>query len=173
MSIEKLNNKIFEIRKEKNKDIDVIKKELKELYFKAFDDSTDLKKDLENIKNHSNGCYQFDEAGEINFCYRMTFKYQNDNFELECLREYVNDINCSYIDVIDGDLIASNFLGDCIVINYDGDIFEGHQLIISKNEYSDETERNELIEKHMEKTGCYPNVFECDYYSNLTSVSTL
>lgn len=71
-------------------------------------------------------------------------------------------------------------IGECIVINEDGDIFDSTKCIIHRSDYSlddgdgdaDFTKRNKLIEAHMEKTGFFPSVIRQDRHGNVFYVDT-
>jgi len=55
-------------------------------------------------------------------------------------------------------------IGPCILVNDDGDVLDqdNQKWVISKSDYETREELKELIEKYMEKTGCYPSVIDCN-----------
>lgn len=62
----------------------------------------------------------------------------------------------------------------------DNGVWQGHKLVIDESEYKDddgdgdvnEEIRNELIEAHMEKEGCFPGVFRVTRYGDIYPVKT-
>lgn len=61
-----------------------------------------------------------------------------------------------------------------IIINEDGDVYDedSQKWIVSEDDYRTRDERNQLIEAYMERTSCYPGVFEVGRYGDVTLVNT-
>ena len=74
------------------------------------------------------------------------------------------------------DKLALRFLGGIIAIDDRGDVYdtESHKQIVSHFNYATVGERNKQIEAYMEKSGCYPGVYQLDHYGDIVCcVNTL
>ena len=138
-----------------------------------FEKHTDI---IESIKalNESND-YFGDEYQNI---YSFTRFYLPDEFKeyIEHFKAWLDENHCATYDEKNDTLILCHG-NDNILINDEGDIFQGHECIIGKAEYTnddeqDETLRNELIEAYMDKAGFFPGVFFCNYHGNIYHVNT-
>lgn len=119
--------------------------------------------------------YTTNEAGEIESWYRIhnleAIRTEFGQY-MHYLEVYLNELTCGYVDFKNEAFIQSEG-DDNIVINEDGDVFQGHKVIIDSKDYESKAQRNALIEKHMESTCYFPGVFREDHYGNLTLVSTV
>lgn len=63
---------------------------------------------------------------------------------------------------------VSQCVGPSIIINEQGDVLDedNGKWIIGWADYDSEVKLKELIEAHMEKTGCFPSVIKVDRYGN-------
>lgn len=95
-----------------------------------------------------------------------------NEFEKQLLSDYFQDQMYTTVD-FDNEVITTAE-GPCIVINDSGDVLDqdSGKWIISKSDYEDESERNKLIEEHMEKTGHFPSVVSDDNHGNCFYVNT-
>ena len=146
-----------------------IENQLQAEYNKVFDKNTEIKKAIAEVQNSQEYCWNdFEEICQWSRFYAKDFKDCQ-----EYLKTYLREYHCIDIDFKNDALLYST--GFNIIINDDGDILEqdSGKWIIKKDDYRDddghldENKRNELIEKHMEKTGCFPSVFRCDRYGNV------
>jgi len=96
----------------------------------------------------------------------------SSEFERDLLKQWFLSNHCVSIDFQND--CANYSIGPCILVNHDGDILdqESGEWVISKNDYESKEERNALIEAHMEKTGCFPNTIQADYYGNMSYIKT-
>jgi hypothetical protein len=98
--------------------------------------------------------------------------------EKELFEAYMRDNHC--VDVDFKNDVISQSEGPCLLINEDGDVLDqdSQKWVIQRRDYIDENETencttlNELIEKHMQKTGYFPSVIRCDRYGNAFYVNT-
>jgi len=125
--------------------------------------------------NKEKYCYSFNACGDVGQVFGYDFKCSKrlleiDSLTFDAIAEYFEEVYCA---IYDRDL-NSFFIWDAeaIVINEDGDVYQEGNFFIDHNDYSNVSERNELIEKHMDKTGVYPGVYLSDYYGNLTAIKT-
>ena len=160
--------KELEINREnlKNQLIEIYNK-IQDIYNTSFDNNSEIQKWIIDLGNSKD--YQFNEEG--NTCQKFRIDLKDYKDVIDYLDNYLIDKHYCYLE-IDTDCIISQGSNDDIIINHDGDIFQEHDCIIKKDDYSNDHDRNGLIESHMDKEGCYPSVFLCDYYSNLTHINT-
>jgi hypothetical protein len=98
-----------------------------------------------------------------------------------------------FLDVyLEDRLVITDYRSDCLKIflgdeNYmiqddtrrDNGVWQGSKLLWDEKEYTDddgavnEEKRNDLIESHMEKSGCYPGVFRLTQHGDIFPVSTV
>ena len=155
--------------------IDSIEAELQKEWNKVFEQLPQLTDTVSMVENSRDYCW--DMHGEIVSWLRF---YPKEFLDCkEYFKVYMRENHCIEVDFQNDALMYSQ--GPCIVINNDGDVLDqdGDKWFIKKNDYLDEetgkfdiSKRNELIEAYMEKTGCFPGVFESDYYGNLRTVKT-
>jgi hypothetical protein len=168
-----------------------IQKEYKDLKIKLADIETQLVNELKeseevqerlgqlkkglNAEKMFFGVNQFGDAGQCIKCVAFPKQENEDDLRLleEALKELASEELCAYME--DGNHNELYFhVADmeAIIINEDGDIFSGNRCIISKGEYENTNERNQLIENYMEKSGCFPGVFRSDRYGYLRAIDT-
>lgn len=144
---------------------------------KKFDRSSSLKaavKDLEESRE-----YSMDDCGEIFRFVRFDVPAEFKSFTDE-LNNWFSEAHGLYLDTGTSPsqyTVLKSYCGECIVVNEDGDIFLGHELIINSNEYNEdgevnETKRNELIEAYMAKSGYFPEVLHQPRCGNLYLINT-
>ena len=165
MNMEQLKDQIARLDAEKSE----LKQEIQKLYNAQFDDWKELHELITACSecHEEHGQYHYNEYGDVDFSVSLD-SLDLDAETLEYLSEYLFD---HFVD--EKNLTLSNSQGDCIVVNDRGDVFDGHECIIQKSEYQSELKRNHLIGSHMEKTGCFPGVFESDRNGYLTPISTI
>jgi hypothetical protein len=175
-----MNKKIKKLRKYleiNNQENEKYLEELREEYFKIFDDSGEVKRvitALENSKEITNeSCWPHWPASYIHTRNFSLFTGERDNLEFSFLKEYLEENFYIYFEN-EGDekgeiLILSH--GPGIIIFCEGEVYdqEAEKTILTENDYSSEKERNEMIEKYMESTGCFPSVYKADYYGCVVS----
>lgn len=164
-SIELLHEMIKQAKNRAAKELGKYKNRLQELYNKQFDDWKELQDALKALEASEK--YGTNEYGEIYAWVRFDEEVSED--EKEYLDTYVQEHGFS-IDFKNEALMS--FQGECIGIDEDGDVFDGRKCIIERREYKTDDERNELIEKYMERTGCFPGVFEISRYGDVRLVRT-
>ena len=164
MRLQELRDKLSKI----NESTQELKDKLQEAYNDQFNDWGDLQALINHMENRtSDGYYHYNECGDIE--YSISFELELLPEERKFLDEYLSDY-CIYLDTNTDTLSTSE--GDSIVMNDSGDVFDGHKCIINATEYETEIRRNFLIEEYMEKTGCFPGVFESDRNGILTPIDT-
>jgi len=164
--IKKLKAKLTELNSNESE----IKTQLQAEFNKIFDDWKELHTVLKYLENRENGHYHYNEYGDIDFSIDIDSYLSLSDDDREYLPEYLSEYHCAYLNDENGSISTSE--GDAIVLNDTGDIFDGHDCIISKSDYESELKRNHLIEEYMEKTGCFPGVFESDRNGYLTPINT-
>lgn len=158
--------------------------EIQRLLNVQYSDWTDFQKALSQLENHENVEYCTDECGDatayIRFCELANVPEQ----EREFFEVYLSENHFAYVDW-DCETLTSFLGSDEIFIVDDGrthdcGVYQNGKQIIAESEYTDEendvneTKRNELIEAHMERTGCFPRVYETNNRDNtLYPVSTI
>lgn len=185
-SIELLKQKLSILKSTNAINESTLKLEIRDQLSKVFKKDKSIKAiiALQDAKPDS---YQYSEFGDVESYHRIeNFDEVKTKFAdyLEYLVEYIQDMTYGTVDLKYNALTINNGPNE-IIINDDGDVYQSGKLIISVDDYrsvdstyadttySDIGLRNELIEKHMEKTGFFPGVFESDRYGNLTFVSTV
>ena len=90
----------------------------------------------------------------------------DSSIERDAFESYMSENHCMTIDFKNDALTYS--IGPCILINDDGDVLDqdSGKWFLKKSDYETESERNELIEKYMTKSGYFPSVIRCDYHGN-------
>ena len=134
-----------------------------------FDNHPLVKKALTDIDSSKE--YTIDQYGDLYLLASLNLsEFKKDDLVVWLDRYFSNETD--YTLDIEYEAIL-NFQGDdYIAVSDDGDIYQSSKCIIKKSDYDSETERNELIEAHMEKTGCFPGVFSIDHYGNVTFIDT-
>jgi hypothetical protein len=145
---------------------------------KKFDKSKELKTAVAELENSTE--YISDDAGEISRFIRFDVPTDFKPFTNE-LNNWFSEAHGLYLDTGSSPsqyTILKSYCGECIVVNEDGDVFDGHKVIIDsdncKNEDGDydESKRNEMIEAYMERTGCFPDVLRQTQYGDLFPINT-
>ena len=179
-----MNKKINSLKKKldtANADTNAIEMQLQEEYNKIFAKDKTIAKDIKELDNSNE--YGADQDG----IYSWVRFYAPESFPAENLKAYFSDNGYNYDS--ENDTLMQWHGDDNIIIQddtrHDNGVWQGHNLIIEEREYREtnpenehygdvnEDIRNELIEKHMEKTGYFPGVFRIDYHGNVFPVSTL
>jgi len=172
-TIAKLENQLTTLTKDYNEKSSVIQNKLRNEYVKAFESTwsgvvTDTLKALNDTKE-----YDTDSHGEIRrWAYVRSALDQIPTEAREAFEAHVNDLECAYIDWE----VGTVYTLECgnLIINDDGDVLDtdSGKWVIQNHEYDDDTQRNNLIEQYMEKSGYYPNVFKQDRHGNVFWVNT-
>ena len=150
-----MNNKINDIKEKLQKELDAIWK-----------NDSNIKEAIKKLEQSTD--FGADECNEI---------YTWTRFELEPYKkyqEYFENFLMEYYGAyakFEHDALIL-FQGECIIINEEGDIFLDDKRIIDAKDYSNETERNELIEKYMNDSGYFPSVLYQGHYGDLSLVNT-
>lgn len=159
-----IKNKINEIESEKTRAIDDLKSKLIEAL--KFDKNKTLKAaviDLDLSKKliiiEYGDFYMWTEIDVKNII--------NDKCDLEkeALSNYLSELGI-FIDYKYSTISQS--IGPCILINYEGDVFdqETNRWIIENDQYQNDTELKELINQYMDKQGYYPSIVKQDRYGD-------
>lgn len=115
--------------------------------------------------------YMFSEDGGIDYWCR--FQAIDDYREVaDYLNEWVSTVHGLYIDWKNDAVISSQ--GGGLVVGVNGDVYDtdAQDVIVKSSEYSNDAERNTLIEKHMERTGYFPGVFRESFGGELFPIDT-
>lgn len=146
-----------------------------ELLEKKLEKNSELKKLVSKLEN-SRDLTQVNGGEFFHIWTRADFSEFIDTenkFQCELFSDYMAE---NYDTIVDfkNDCISS-CIGPAILINHEGDILDqdSGKWIIEKSDYETEEERNELIEKYMEKTGYYPSIIRCDYHGNAFFETTI
>jgi len=177
--IETLNEMIKQANNRNSVLVEEYKKRLLGYWTKIFDNDKQLQKDAENAQNASE--YGADENGIYSW-FRVNTNLTDYTECKDYLEEWLSDKYCLTIDWTNNCFVS--WQGDDNIIiqddtRRDNGIYQGHKLLFDESEYKnddneiDEVKRNELIEKHMEKTGYFPGVFRVDSHGNVFYVKTL
>lgn len=175
-----LFDSLAETEKRRATDAEALELDIKLTLNAEYKDWTALQAAIDALESGNCMGYVFDEQGEV--CSWIRFEAFSDvpTRERQYLESYVEDQHFLRVDFAENALIQ-NLGGDEIVIQaylgQDSGIYQCGKLIVSPSEYYadgsvDITERNRLIEAHMERTGCFPGVFEVSYYGDITPVNT-
>ena len=143
-------------------------------------DWTALQAAVEALESSTGVGYTYGQHGEV--CSWIRFEALADvpKRERQYLESYVEDNYCMRVD-FENDVLIQNLGEDEITIQAyhgrDNGVYQSNALIISPSEYVTEDGedvglRNKLIEEHMERTGCFPGVFEVSYHGDITPVNT-
>lgn len=135
---------------------------------------------MARLETYQSGEYSFDRHGGLNYSVSINLTGLDED-EVQQLGEYLCEFYDYYLNVENSRI--DRYCGDdYISIQYDtrsdNGVWQGHRLIITEDKYTneagdiDEDLRNELIEKHMEKTGYFPEVIEVDRDCNVTLINT-
>lgn len=170
-------------------DIKDVKSGLQAAYNEVFASSPVVKAIIDKIECGNPDGYQRDASGDIEAYYKIGTLTEFSEEPRPYFEEYLADRVCAHVDW-DNDA-AIVWLGDdnlCIQDDSrnvrDNGVWQGHKMIIKETEYReydfvndctgdvDEVKRNALIEAHMERTGCYPNVFHVTQYGDVYCVDT-
>lgn len=165
--IKDLSGRLKVLESEYNREHGILTYALQQEYNKVFDKDTTLQAALKELSESNE--YARTESGDISQWTRFSFDAYKES--LIYLEQYLSDGHCVYMDRTNDTLYS--LLGPEIIIYSDGDVFdeESHKVIIEKKDYDTATERNELIEKHMETSGYYPGVFREDKHGNIFPVN--
>lgn len=164
--IETLTKKINELKQSHSKKLSELTDQLNSIYFKKFDKNKYLKesiKRLEESKDLESDYDYFNQWLRIDFSEVID---EENETEKDTLDLYLSEKYSIQVD-FKNDCIKQ-WIGPCILINDDGDVLDqdSRKWILSKNDYENENELKELIEKYMQKTGHYPPIVTCDRYGN-------
>jgi hypothetical protein len=153
-----------------------IEHNLQLMYNELFDNSKVVKDMISKVQDSND--YYTDEYGEVCQWVHVDlgdFKPSQSYFSDYMLREHFITV-----DFTNDTLSMSQ--GESIFIQndtrHDNGVWFNRKCIIKESDYKDEetnevdeAKRNELIEKYMEKTGCFPGVFRIDYHGNVFPVN--
>ena len=93
---------------------------------------------------------------------------EKNEFQRELLSDYLLNTHCIVVNFQHSTI--QQFLGRCIIIDEDLNVYDqdGGNFVSKNNSSKDETKKTIL--KYMEKTGIYPTVVSVDRYGNITLV---
>lgn len=163
-----LQKKIELIKEENSEKISELRSQALRLLEKKLEKNSELKKLVSKLEN-SKDLSQVEHDEFLHIWTRADFSEFIDTenkFQCELFSDYMSE---NYNTIVDfKNECVSTSIGPAILINHEGDILDqdSRKWVIKKTEYETEEERNELIEKYMEKTGYYPSIISCDYYGN-------
>lgn len=166
-SVEQLDNEI----KELTSFIETLEEQKQEKLNKVFDDSGDIQEFLFEVENGECDSYSFGLCGDVVAVFYRDFPNFKD--VTKYLDAYLNERAIYSTDSKNG--IYETFVGDSIIVDSDGIVWDQEKgvVFLTKDEYENDTQLNELIEGYMDETGIYPSVFNSDYYGNLSPRNTL
>lgn len=114
--------------------------------------------------------FQWTNCGEIEEWAIVPGVDEIDEELREAFREHASQLGFN-VDFEQG-ILLNLLSNEEITVNEDGDVFEGSKLIIHRDNYDNEMERNAQIETHMARTGYFPGVFLTDRHGNITPIDT-
>lgn len=171
--IKALNKKLATIAGDASK----IETQLQAEWNKVFEDMTQLRDAVTKLESSNDYCRN--SYGEI--CSYLPFDASDFKDCGDFLKEYLRDAYCVDLDLENNSLTMSHGDDNLVIqdeMGRDNGVWQDHKQVIAETEYKnddgeiDETKRNELIEKHMQKSGYFPGVFRVDYHGNIFPVST-
>jgi hypothetical protein len=145
-------------------------------YNKQFSDWHELRVRMESLEKYEGIHYSTDEYGELISLIPFEGLRDVPTRDQEYLATYLSE-HCLYVNW-PGRYIYQHHGNDHIVIQDDG-VWQYHRLLFTESAYLDpetgevdEVLRNKLIERHMDKEGCYPGVFLVSRNGDITPVDT-
>jgi hypothetical protein len=184
-TLENLFSELNRIKSEHDQRKTAIESEIQLILNKKFDANKTLQKAINKLNKDPEG-YMYNEEHDIDAWVRFSTKDLEKN-DVPYFQAYLDDTaekhGCSYYFDGKNDLLLSGQGFDNYVIQSgycrgDHGVWQGHKLVIEASEYTEDrqvnvSKRNQLIEAHMEKTGCFPGVFEMSTdYNDLKFVNT-
>lgn len=143
-------------------------------------DWTELHEAISRVQYGTDSKYFADECGEIQAWTKFEALSNVPAREHHYLDSYLSEYGV-YIDWSQ-DILAMSLGGDEITIQSehgrDNGVYQSHKLILDEGDYTidgdyvDVALRNRLIEEHMERTGCFPEIFSVSQYGDITPVKT-
>ena len=171
--IKALNKKLATIAE----DASEIETQLQAEWNEVFEDMTQLRDAVTKLESSNDYCRN--SYGEI--CSWVRFDTSDFKDCQAFLKDYMRESFCAEVD-FENDSLTMNHGDDTLIIQdemgRDNGVWQDHKLVIAEIEYKnddgeiDKTKRNELIEKHMQKSGYFPGVFRVDCHGNIFPVST-
>lgn len=177
--IEKINSEIKQVLNALKVAESPFKAKIKDLetdrnieYFKIFEKSKMLKQAIDAVESSTQ--YGIDESGMLYAFKHLDLaglfgKDESTEEALDALSTWLEDSGI-YLDREHSALQL--FQGDYIGINEDGDVYHDDcgkvHWIVQSGYYDSVEERDELIEKYMQKSGVFPTVVKVDRYGNVT-----
>ena len=176
--IELLNQMIQRAELDHSTQVDVYRKRLREQWTKIFKNDKQLEKDAENALNASE--YMLEDDGLYTW-FRVKINLEDYSDCKEYFEEWISDKYGLSVGWQHGCFM--NYHGDDFISIQDdagrgNGVWQNNKCIIDEQEYKNEdgsineARRNELIENHMEKDGCFPGVFRVTRYGDVFHVNT-
>jgi hypothetical protein len=140
-----------------------------------------LQRMLEHLESGTGVVYQGNECGDIEAHLSMEELDEISERERPYFDEYLTHKSCGYVNWDDKTLyicLGSEEITIQDDTRHDNGVWQNHKCIIDESEYKsddgeiDEEKRNELIEAHMEKSGCFPGVFHVTQHGDIFPIST-
>lgn len=172
--LENLFSELNRIKSEHDQLKIALESEIQLILNKKFDANKTLQKAINKLSKDPEG-YMYNEVQDIDGWVRFSTKDLEKN-DIPYFQAYLDDTaekhGCNYYFDSKNELLLSGQGWDNYVIQAgycrgDHGVWQGHKLVIKASEYTEDrqvnvSKRNELIEDHMKKTGCYPAVFLLD-----------
>lgn len=150
----KHNETIVDLSSKHNEVIEKLDTKIDKLLKPMLDNNKGLQKALKDLEARNDNCtITYDEYGELQAF--VTYQFKNE-LHHDFLNRYLEGYCIDYSNGDDGNYASLQMILDAIVVTIEGDIYQGTTKIIKNSDYQNETDRNILIEKHMEKTGEFP-----------------
>lgn len=172
-----LTKKLENTRIENQAKIQVIQNEIQKILDVQFKKDKYIQKQVKDLENSNK--YTMNELGDVEQWLGFELPEKFKTFE-DYFSTWLNDQGYYYDSK--NDCLLCSHGDDNIMIQAehgrDNGVWQGHKIIIKESEYKneenevDEKLRNELIEKHMEKTGHFPGVFRVTYHGDIYPVNT-
>ena len=186
-TLNKLFKKMDEIKNAASGHIQDCLDTLDETIKPFFDDHQGLQSALKALPDSRDYTWVFDGTEVASWVRLDLSDFKGDDDDRPCLidaleRYLENEETWCQLDQDQDCLFYPH--GQSIIINDDGDAYDENlslsgdgQWFLKSSEYtiegeSNELYRNQLIENHMEKTGCFPGVFTSDRHGNVYAVDT-
>jgi hypothetical protein len=174
-NIKTLTEKMNKLRKDQWVQLNDLDGQLQAAWNEVFENDAGLNLSILRLENSRE--YGADDGGIYSWT-RLSLDCEVDSDSLTYLENYLVDQG---ITLHWDDEAIKSYQGDCLMIyddtRYENGVWLDARCVIDESEYKidgevDETKRNELIERYMEKTGYFPGVFHCDRHGNVFFVNT-
>jgi hypothetical protein len=159
-TIKQLENEI----ENKQKELNELNEKLKEKYFSIIDDIVVVKNIVLEIEKTTNVGRDSSDGWPCSYIF-ISGDIKKDKKLFSYIKEYLSEYHGIYTE--NDSFILPH--GPGIIIQDNGTVWDqdSEEIIIEKNEYSNEEELFEMIENYMKKTGCFPGVYRADYYGEI------